>query len=330
MDSGFPTMRKPILISVLTSVFHGNNYLEFFLHNIHSQTVFDNLELILVMNEPDLYEQNIVNSFFQANPDQVKILIVGNVESVYSSWNRAWSVASGSYVTAWNIDDYRLEDSLEKQVQKLENEPQCSLVYGDFVITKNLGDRNGVRVTTPDFNKNTFTRSFYTGGAFLVWKDLLKQKVGYFDEQLRIAGDFEYINRLLLAGEQFCKTEGIIGYFTDTQSGLSTRGELNGTMIEESFVHLRYGNYDKVKRFFLPQLEQFNVDSVYYEGSWHQLNKIIPNYENQIKSVRYRKILGRVLDPIRRIIISLGFWKQFVYWKQRIEGRLTNSDDRSK
>ncbi|HEY3376485.1 MAG TPA: glycosyltransferase [Armatimonadota bacterium] len=261
-------------ISTITSCFHGERYLGRFLANVAEQTAFAQLEVVLAHNEPSAREIEMVRAFQQQYPGRLQHLIVEPVESLGASWNRCWREAQGEYVCIWNIDDRRTPDSIARQCAALDAHPEAPLVYGDQLLVYTDGSLIGWRERYPAYDREVFTRCFFLG-AFPMWRKALGTKVGYFDEQLRSANDYDFAVRLALRGP-LLKIPGILGYFTDIGLGLSTGNAL--CAIERTVVELRYGVYDTVDVDFLDAAQQYRIDALQFGDAWHPVQAWVPGY----------------------------------------------------
>src|SRR3990172_484100 len=94
-------------LSVLTSVYRGEEYLPGFFENLRAQTVFPELELILVLNDPSMREKTLAKDFALRHSERVHTLFPPRLETLGASWNRAWQATIAPYLAIWNVDDRR-------------------------------------------------------------------------------------------------------------------------------------------------------------------------------------------------------------------------------
>jgi glycosyltransferase involved in cell wall biosynthesis len=307
-------MAKP-KVSIITSCFNGEDYLSSYFENVVAQANFAEIEIVFLHNAPKVAETKIINSFVERFPDQLKYITINPVEPLGASWNRGWRSARGEYIAIWNIDDRRVPDSLARQIKTLVDFQDCALTYGDYIITSRSEYPHGRYVTTPNFNRASFLRDFHAGGAFLLFRKEVSEKIGFFDEQLRIALDFEYITRMAFFGLKMMRTEGLLGYFTDENIGLSTREGARPTMIEVTAIQLRYGIFDKIKKEFLVETSKFEISRARFFDEWYPIQSLLPGYNNFIKSRQWLWIFGNVRNFLRFVFLKIGIWK--IYLKLR-------------
>jgi glycosyltransferase involved in cell wall biosynthesis len=309
-------------VSIICSLYKGEKYLSSYFENVRAQTIFNELEIVLVHNEPSSLELAIIKDFSGRYPHQLKHLAVENVEPLGASWNRGWQAVSSDRVAIWNVDDRRVPDSLWAQTQSFLAWPDAIAVYGDYIEVPQVGMVSGTKRRTPQFDRKTFLRSFPQGGAFMVYRRDLIDRIGGFDEQLPVGPDMEYSFRIAAAGLGMARAEGVLGYFTNVLSGLSTRESGQPAARDRAAVQLRYAVYDKIDVGLLDALKDFRPDEILVNNVWQPLEK----YWMDVKSYRESKqglwILGKLRRFFRLTLNRLGLL-EVIHALQR---RLTHRD----
>ncbi len=235
------------IISIITSVYNGETYLENFFGSVLHQSIIKKCELIIILNEGSGNEKDIIEKNKNKLLNQLTLIQVSPKEHLSHSWNKGILLAKGKYISFWNVDDQRSPDSLEKQVFTLENNPDIVMTYGDFIEVRNVNDNVGLRFISPEFKKEVFKKRFASGGAFLVFRSDIFPQCGYFDEQLEIAADYDFVLRLINMNYKFKKTLGDMGYFLNNKLGLSTQVNDQKLEIEQNIIFRRYRIFDKMK-----------------------------------------------------------------------------------
>jgi GT2 family glycosyltransferase len=288
-------------VSVITSCFKGEKYLEPFISQLKKQSFFSVLEWIFVHNEPSLRELEIIREFGEEFPGKLKHIIKNPVEPISASWNRGWNTAEAEYVCIWNLDDCRPYDSLQRQVETLEHNPDCVMSYGDYMVVTQYGSTVGEKIKTHPYNAFLFQRKF-PGGACMVWRRNVLDRLGYFDEQLQIACDYDLVTRAAASGLKMCKTSGLVGYFTNESKGLSTIKGANKEVVERTVVQMRYGMFDKVvQENLLLGAEKYRISEILVENDWFPIENFVKGYSTFIKQRMFLKKLA----GIRRFFTKL-------------------------
>lgn len=304
------------VLSIVCSLYQGAKYLPAYLENARLQSVFDSTELIFVHNDPAKEEQRLISEF--AKQANVKALEVG-IEPLAASWNRGWQAANGVFVAIWNVDDQREPNSLALQVQALEAVPGAVASYGDYVEVPNFGSKEGKLRNTPEFAAKQFSRSFPQGGAFMVFRRDLLEKLGGFDEQFTVGPDMEYCLRIALTGNRMVRADGVMGYFTNESAGLSTRSTIQAAA-DRAAVYKRYAVYDKVD----PSIStsDFDLDRISMLGKQMPLENYWPRMSAYRKSRQYLSPLGSARFAARNLLKSLGLLGLF----HRLQASLIKRD----
>ena len=289
-----------VRLSVITSCFKGEMYLRSFINQLKQQSFSSELVWILVHNEPSQVEMDIVREFSEQHPGKIRHIIRNPVEPISASWNRGWNTAETEYVCFWNLDDCRLYNSLQRQVETLERNPDCVMSYGDYMVVPEYGSTIGKRVKTNSYNTFIFQRKF-PGGAFMVWRRNALDRLGYFDEQLQIACDYDLVTRAAVSRLRMCKTPGLIGYFTNESKGLSTIIGENKEVIERTVVQIRYGMFDKVIQENLLVSEKYRISGILVGDNWLPIEIFVENYASFIK----RRLFLQKFVRVRRLFMKL-------------------------
>lgn len=304
------------LVSTITPCFRMKRYLKLFLEELPKQTYFDKLEIVLDHNEPDEEEIFWVKEFQSKYPGKLKHIITNPVEPIGTSMNRCIKEASGKYVTIWNVDDLRTPDSIEQQAELMENNPDIDIVYGDFLIVRSFGSKNGKLVSHKNFPSSYLTTAMILG-PFFMFKKSLCEKAGYFDEQLKQGPDFDLALRLAFNGKA-AMAPGLLGYYLDEGKGASTKPD-SLRPVENVVIFSRYGLYNKIDKFLYPQATRYNIPYLLQQNQWVHVSNFVPNYEELMKD-RYNQYFlygkNRLNMKIRKWWINFKFFiKKLIIYK---------------
>jgi glycosyltransferase involved in cell wall biosynthesis len=287
-------------VSVITSCFKGETYLSSFINQLKFQSFFPVLMWILVHNEPSPREIEIVKEFSEEFPGKIKHIIRNSVEPLGASWNRGWKTAETEYICFWNLDDCRPYDSLQRQVEALGQNPECVMAYGDFMVVPQYAAIIGKRIKTIPYNSFLFQRRF-PGGAFMVWRRKVSDRIGYFDEQLQTACDYDLVTRAAVSGMKMCKTSGLVGYFTNESKGLSTQKGVDKEMIERTVVQLRYGMFDKIISKNIFDSGKYRISEILVGNNWLFIGNFVKDYA---LFINHRMLLQKFAG-LRRLFMKL-------------------------
>lgn len=229
----FPQDNKEILVSAVASLYRGGDYIEQFMENITSQTIFSSCcELIIIDADSPENEYEVISAYMKRFPNIVYHRAATRI-GIYEAWNLGVKMARGKYVTNTNMDDLRRHDSFERQVEILEKFLFVDVAYQDFYYsfegkasvakTAAVGVKSDVPVVTP-YN---LMRSNSPHNAPM-WRRSIHDDVGFFDESYRSAGDYDFWLRCVGAGKVFYKiNDPHVVYFVNPE-GLSTQPNTRG------------------------------------------------------------------------------------------------------
>ncbi|HLB93996.1 MAG TPA: glycosyltransferase [Candidatus Babeliales bacterium] len=213
-------------ISIVTSVYNSDQFIEGFLANITQQTIFDQCELILInANSPGKHEEAMILKYLKKYSN-ITYQRLAQDPGIYGVWNLGIKQARGQYITNANVDDRLLNNCYELHAQVLDNNPEIALVYSDFYTTirpnAKIGRVSRYGITTkpefiPALIKHWCLPSFNP-----LWRKSAHEICGYFDEDFKIAGDYEMWIRMVSMGLKFKKCPGVLGIYYLNPDGLST------------------------------------------------------------------------------------------------------------
>jgi GT2 family glycosyltransferase len=233
-------------VSAIASIYKARKYLERFLENITSQTLFDRSELIIVDADSPEGEEEIIKKYQERFPNIVYRRINYRI-GIYDAWNFGVGLARGKYLTNTNVDDLRRSDSFELQATALDTHPEADVVYQNVYYTfdphlsfeqiAEIGFKTDVPLVSPS---NLI--SFNSPHNAPMWRRELHSDVGLFDTAFKSAGDWEFWLRCLTHGKSFHRIDAPhVAYFHNPE-GVSTRPDTRG--IEEGYwVRLRYRQF---------------------------------------------------------------------------------------
>lgn len=223
----FTKIKRP-RISIITSVFNGDNFIKGFLEDIVQESIFDDCELILINANSPGNEEPIIKEYLEEYPNIIYKRLSYD-PGLYGVWNMAIQMASADFITNANLDDRRNHSSCEIQAKALEENPSVELVYSDILLTytpNQTFENNTYRwiVVTPDFNPELMYQCL--PGPQPMWRKSMHEKYGYFDDMFLSAGDWEMWLRAVIRGAKFMKIPNFVsGIYFDNPTSLSNNKE---------------------------------------------------------------------------------------------------------
>lgn len=296
MDRCQPAYYVMKKLSIVTTTYKSEKYLDAYFNNITGLDGFADFQIVLVLNEPSSEELAIVESYKQKYSNNFKVVSVPR-ESIATSTNRGFGLAETEFVTIADVDDIKTKDCYSRQMATLENNPDADYTYGDFMIVPGQGIYKGLEIKTKEFKRELATRASIVGPNHFFRKEILK-KSGMWDEQLRSGSDFDFQVRAAF-NCNFKKTPGgLLLYYTRYEnSNSASSGILQ--QVERTVIQLRYGIYDKLNYEYLPQALEYDIFNIYNLGEKRPIAEFVPNYK-------------QYLQDCKKKFLRPGFRKNFI------------------
>ena len=253
-------------ISVITSLFHCAQYLDYYFDGVDAVTNFDECEFVLVHNDPQPEEDRIIEKRIAGRKNFIHLRVPR--EPLYASWNRGIAESHAPYLANWNVDDRRTPDSLALMAATLDSAPDAAMTYGDTIGIREIGQVTGQQQFQAPYNEKTKKRFLHSHfiGCFQMWRRSIHEKVGYYDEQFKLAGDYEFQIRTAYFFP-LKKTDGIMGYFLKSGGGNRLSQQHKTQSKEQCMIGMRYGIYFKIHILSIPQaLHDYRVFSAVFYG----------------------------------------------------------------
>jgi len=131
-----------IPITVLMSVYNGENHLEEAIESILNQT-FRNFEFIIIDDGSEDKSLTIINNYYDK---RISLLINNKNIGLSASLNNGIKLSKGKYIARMDADDISLPERLEKQYNFMERNPDIGILGGGYHIINELGERMGTYI----------------------------------------------------------------------------------------------------------------------------------------------------------------------------------------
>ena len=252
-----------VKVSAIISTYNNSSFLGGCIRDLLNQSLYKsgNIEILVVDTGSNESEGKILRGF-QNNYSGIKYIRTDKRESLYKAWNRGLEVASGEYITNANTDDRHHFECLERLVNKLEEQPDHDVAYGNLYkssVANETFEHN-------DKSKPCYSQKYHPGslllhdfiGAQPVWRKSLHDKIGLFDESFEVAGDYEFFLRAASKGCKFIHEPRAEGIMLWHQGALSTRDSKG--IKEKNVLFEKYRNPKNLIRYY-----QKNISSELFD-----------------------------------------------------------------
>jgi len=217
-------------ISIITSVYNGDEFIDGFLADITRQTIFDQCELIMINANSPGNEEKVIKQYMKQYPNII-YLKLDHDPGLYGVWNMAIKMAASEYITNANLDDRLKPNCYEVHAKYLDENPEIDLVYSGCyktTIPNETFEQNSHNKVIPhsqfEFNKiDLLKRWIPYPNNHPMWRKSMHSNYGLFNEVYTVAGDMEmWIRAAVFGNAQFKKITGFYGLYYLNPTGLST------------------------------------------------------------------------------------------------------------
>lgn len=218
--------RSEVKVSALVSTYDSAEFMQGCLNDLTAQSLFKQGAMeILILDCASPGEEEKVVKEFQKSQANISYIRLSERETLYGAWNLGAQYARGQYLTNANTDDRHHPESIEKMLNALEAKTDCELCYGDVyrssVSNESFLENSGQQI----FRYSDFFAPdvllHYQFGCQPLWKKSLHEKIGFFDDRMRAAGDYDFNLRFNLAGCKALHIPEVLGSFLEHDNSIS-------------------------------------------------------------------------------------------------------------
>lgn len=120
---------------------------------------------------------------------------------VYDAINRGIGLATGEVILCLHSGDTYEHDSVISRIAQQFNDANVDMVFAELVMTHPADSARVYRhYATPNFAVSDFARGLMPAHPTLAVRRRVYEKYGLYDPAFKIAGDFDFFVRTMLAG----------------------------------------------------------------------------------------------------------------------------------
>jgi glycosyltransferase involved in cell wall biosynthesis len=253
---------KNFKISVFCPIYNAQKYIKNFLDDMVSQTFFEKSEIIIIDANSPQNEFDTISKYMEKYSNIVYKRLDYRA-SVMETENMAIKMAKGDFIAQCCVDDRHSIEYLEIMSKHLIFDESVDLVYSDCFQTNKdnetfaLNSSGGLLYehSKKSFSKHNMIKCL--PGPMPMWRKSIHEKVGFFKEEMRYAGDWEFFLRMVDMGCKFKKIDVPLGLYYFNADGLSTSEKYQKERgKEEADVFFKYkhvfgeANYKKYVNYF--------------------------------------------------------------------------------
>lgn len=238
------TPRGGYLVTAIVSAYNSEKFIRGCLDDLVSQTLFKRgqLEIIVIDSASPQQEGAIVSEFLDRYGDSIVYIRTSERETIYQAWNRGARAARGSYLTNANTDDRHRTDALELMAAALDAHPEIALVYADCFVTIFPNETFEKHTRCGYHIRPEYTPEMMLSGCHIgpqpMWRRAVHEDVGWFSEDLRSAGDYEFWCRIA-SKYDFKHIDQFLGLYYENPEGFANSDAML-SVVETVYVKEKY------------------------------------------------------------------------------------------
>jgi glycosyltransferase involved in cell wall biosynthesis len=246
-------------ISIITICKNSECSIEKTIQSVISQD-YPNIEYIIIDGMSNDNTMKIVNQF----KDRISLIISEPDNGLYDALNKGIKFSKGDVIGFINSDDYFANNQVISKIVKTFQERNTDSVYSDIQYFSSTQPSKIIRNwrSKPFSNKMFFDGEFPPHPSLYIKKEIYL-KYGYFNEEFKLAGDFELMLRFLV------KHKVSTHYIPEVSVKMSNGGVSNRNIknmiksLKESFKSFEINNI-RISKFYYFKTLLFRFKQLFF------------------------------------------------------------------
>ncbi len=230
--------------SIITTVLNGEEFLADCLNSVQKQKYSKNIEHIIVDGGSKDNTINLIKNFSN-NYKNITYILEKDI-GIYQGINLGLNLAKNKFIGILNSDDFYIDDKVFENLDLIfKDNPEISAIHSNVKILRRNELNKIYRIyNSKNFCPEDFFKCDNPPHTSLFVKKEIYEKFGFFNENLKIASDFEFMLRVF--GKNKIKNKFVDKTFVCMRShGESTKNLRN----------IIKSNYEVIKSFRMNNLK---------------------------------------------------------------------------
>lgn len=266
---------------------------------------YSELEVIIVLDNPDNIEVNQWISRLAENDDRIKCIVHTCNTGLVQSLNDAFVASSGELIARMDADDICMRERIQKQVEYMDSHPECSILgTGRLDIDEN---GNSLKVRSKVIASNTVLWKAlpygcpFTHPTIMIRREVLECLGGY--RAIPAAEDYDLYLRAKASGyEMFNLAEPLL-YYRIRQAGISKSNPYRSLC----------GAHHALKCVRKGKLLPLTCD---YQKKTH-----VENYQVYLTAIKERRVLAIIICIVKDRRLLYEFYRNLRFqWILKCDG----------
>jgi len=240
------------MISVIIPVFNGERFIAQAIQSVLDQN-YELLEIIVVDDGSTDNTAGVVKNlegkiqyFYQKNT------------GIAAARNMGLELAKGELIAFIDADDVWVKNKLSLQCSLLKDNPTVDMIYGFLLVTQMIPP-DKLKQIDLEKEKGLFATQL---GSMLI-KRTVFDRVGGFDEEMRLAEDLDWVNRVREAGINVLAHKDIVQFYRMHDKSITKDKSLTNSFILKAYKKSLDRRRASGNKSALPFPKLKNIDAVY-------------------------------------------------------------------
>jgi len=241
-------------VSIITTCKNSENTISNTLKSVSSQK-YKNIEYIIIDGSSTDNTLKILNEYQSC----IDLIVSEEDGGIYNAMNKGINLATGEIIGFLNSDDYFIAPSVIENIVKKFYDTDADFVYSNILLNNNDQIHEWV---CNEYIPSSFSQGWHPPHPGLYVKKNVYNKIGLFDETLRISADYDFMLRLFEIGnfKGAYLPEFIVNY------------RLGGTS-SKNIKNILIGNYN-IYRSLKKNSYKVNILKFFYKRLFPKLKRI--------------------------------------------------------
>jgi hypothetical protein len=214
-------------VSAIVSAYYARDFIRARLDNLMEQS--PRPEIIVVAQLGSL-EAAIAKTY------DVTWILTPGIPTIYAAWNMAIKASNCEFITNANCDDLTYRGSYAAMAKMLHFLPDYWVIYGNEGQTTD-GKLAHIKLR-PQGDFELLKKQCFVG-PMPMWRKSLHEIHGYFREDLKVCGDYEFWLRIASKGAKLKHIDKIVGLYRNRPESAEHR-QPDIAQSEKEFVQMIY------------------------------------------------------------------------------------------
>lgn len=186
-------MQSDYKVSIITATYNRGSSISRAVSSIKKQT-YKNIELIIVDGASNDNTLEVLRPLLESTDKLHSSLDMG----IYDALNKGLDMATGDIIGFLHSDDYYHDKNIIKEIVNTFDRKDVELIYGNVIFFKE-GDLNKIarKYTSKNLSIKNLSYGHMPAHPSIFCKKHIYDVIGKFDLSYKIAGDYEFLCRLI-------------------------------------------------------------------------------------------------------------------------------------